>query len=46
MLQNQGVAGVVVTTSTWHTCGPGSISSHGSHGIFAVKMWLWTFKTM
>ena len=37
MLQEQGVAGVVVSTSTWHASGPGSISGHDSNGIFGVK---------
>ena len=29
---------IVVSTSTWHAGGPGSIPGHGRHGIFRVKL--------
>ena len=38
--------GVVVSTSTGHTRGPGSISGQGKHGIFGFKTWLSTLGTV
>ena len=32
----------MVSTSAYHTDGPGSIPSHDSHDIFGVKTWLST----
>ena len=40
-----GADSVAVSTSTVHPGDPGSIPSHGQHGIFGVTTWLTLTKT-
>ena len=45
-MAERGAGSVVVSTSAWHTGGPGSIPGHGRDDIFGGKTWLKTLGTI